>query len=187
MTEELQRLRSAVAAVEAQVAVEVEATEAAKTQGWVSPGDWLTHTAGGRHGHGSRLLRTARPLCGDRAATLLALQAGEVSPEQAEVIVAVIDRLPGQPALRDEAERMLLDQAASLNASELRKAGEHLLEVLDPDGTARADEVALDRLERSAHLGRFLTIAEDGDRRGPGPWPRHRRGRRPDQERPACV
>ncbi len=162
VTVELERLRSLVAAVEAQVAVEVEAAEAAKTAGWVSPGDYLTHTAGGRHGHGSRLLRTARPLCGDRAATLVALQAGEVSPEQAEVIVAVIDRLPGQPALRDEAERMLLDQAASLNASELRKAGEHLLEVLDPDGTARADEAALDRLERSAHLGRFLTIAEDG-------------------------
>ncbi len=34
--------------------------------------------------------------------------------------------------------------------------------MLDPDGTARADEAALDRLERSAHLGRFLTIAEDG-------------------------
>ncbi len=162
MTVELERLRSLLAAVEAQVAVEVEATEAAKTPGWVSPGDWLTHTAGGRHGHGSRLLRTARPLCGDRAATLVALQAGEVSPEHAEVIVAVIDRLPGQPSLREEAERMLLDQAASLNASELRKAGDHLLEVLDPDGTARADEAALDRLERSAHLGRFLTLTEDG-------------------------
>ncbi len=162
VTVELERLRSLVAAVEAQVAVEVEASEAAKTTGWVSPGDWLTHTAGGRHGHGSRMLRTARPLCGDRAATLVALQAGEVSPEQAEVIVAVIDRLPGQPSLRAEAERMLLDQAASLNASELRKAGDHLLEVLDPDGTARADEAALDRLERSAHLGRYLTLTEDG-------------------------
>ena len=49
-----------------------------------------------------------------------------------------------------------------MNATELRKAGNHLLEVLDLDGTARADERALDRLERSAHLGRFLTIAEDG-------------------------
>ena len=78
------------------------------------------------------------------------------------MIVAVIDRLPVDPALRDEAERVLLDQAASLNASELRKAGDHLLEVLDPDGTARAEEAALDRLERSAHLGRFLTIADDG-------------------------
>ena len=34
--------------------------------------------------------------------------------------------------------------------------------MLDPDGTARAEEAALDRLERSAHLGRFLTIADDG-------------------------
>jgi hypothetical protein len=78
------------------------------------------------------------------------------------VVVAVIDRLPVDPSIRDEAERVLLDQAASLNASELRKAGDHLLEVLDPDGTARAEEAALDRLERSAHLGRFLTIADDG-------------------------
>ena len=78
------------------------------------------------------------------------------------MIVAVIDRLPVDPAMRDEAERVLLDQAASLNASELRKAGDHLLEMLDPDGTARAEEAALDRLERSAHLGRFLTIADDG-------------------------
>ncbi len=128
----------------------------------MSPGDWLTHTAGGRHGHGSRLLRTARPLCGERRATLLALQAGEVSPEHAEVIVAVIDRLPCQPALRDEAERMLLAQAASLNASELRRAGDHLLEVLDPDTVARVEEAGSDRLERSAHLGRFLSISEDG-------------------------
>ena len=162
VTEELQALRSAVAAMEARVAVEVEASEAAKTAGWVSPGDYLTHVAGARHGHGSRVLRMARGLCGDRTATLLALQAGDVSPEHAEVVVAVVDRLPTSPVLRDEAERMLLDHAASLNASELRRAGDHLLEVLDPDGTARADERALDRLERSAHLGRFLTIADDG-------------------------
>ncbi|HET6652487.1 MAG TPA: DUF222 domain-containing protein [Nocardioides sp.] len=159
---ELQRLRSAVAAVQARVATEIAATDAAKTAGWVSAGDYLTHVAGGRRGHGQRVLRTARGLCGDRAATLVALAAGEVSPEHAEVIVTVIDRLPVDPSLRDQAERALLDQAATLNASELRRAGEHLLEVLDPDGTARAEEAALDRLERSAHLGRFLTLAEDG-------------------------
>ena len=61
--------RSTLAAVEARVAVEVEATEAAKTAGWVSPADYLTHVAGGRHGHGSRTLRTARGLCGDRIST----------------------------------------------------------------------------------------------------------------------
>jgi hypothetical protein len=159
---ELERLRSVVAAVDAQVAAEVEATDAAKTAGWVSPGDYLTSVSGGRRGHGQRLLRTARGLCGSRTTTMLALTAGDVSPEHAEVVVAVVDRLPVDPGLREEAERVLLDQAASLNASELRKAGERLLELLDPDGTARAEEAALDRLERSAHLGRFLTIADDG-------------------------
>ena len=57
-------------------AAEVEATEAAKTAGWVSPGDDLTSVSGGRRGHGQRLLRTARGLCGSRTATLLALTAG---------------------------------------------------------------------------------------------------------------
>src|SRR5688572_16111623 len=76
VTVELERLRSAVAAVQAQVAAEVEATEAAKTAGWVSPGDYLTHVAGGRRGHGQRMLRTARSLCADRTATLVALAAG---------------------------------------------------------------------------------------------------------------
>ncbi len=52
VTVELERLRSLVAAVEAHVATEVEATEAAKTAGWVSPGDYLTHVSGGRRGHG---------------------------------------------------------------------------------------------------------------------------------------
>jgi hypothetical protein len=79
---ELERLRSHLAAVQARVVVEVEATEAAKTAGWVSPGDYLTSVSGGRRGHGQRLLRTARGLCGDRTATLLALTAGDVSPEQ---------------------------------------------------------------------------------------------------------
>ena len=42
VTVELERLRSLLAAVEAQVAAEVEATEAAKIAGWVSPVDYLT-------------------------------------------------------------------------------------------------------------------------------------------------
>ena len=163
VTVELERLRSLVAAVEAQVAAEVEATEAAKTAGWVSPGDYLTSVSGGRRGHGQRLLRTARGLCGiaygdaaraDRRRRLAGARRGDRGGDRPA---------PGRAVdLRDEAERVLLDQAASLNASELRKAGDHLLEMLDPDGTARAEEAALDRLERSAHLGRFLTIADDG-------------------------
>ncbi|HEX6516263.1 MAG TPA: DUF222 domain-containing protein, partial [Nocardioidaceae bacterium] len=60
------------------------------------------------------------------------------------------------------AEKWLLERAAVMIASELKDAGGKLLEVLDPDGTARRDEAALDRLERAAHLDRHLTITEDG-------------------------
>ena len=159
---ELERLRSCLAAVQARVAVEVEATEAAKKTGWVSPGDYLTAVAGGRHGHGGRLLRTARSLCAERPATLDALRAGKVSPEQAEVLTQTVAMLPQDPELRDRAEAALLAEADRLPASDLARAGRHLLEVLDPDGLARAEERALDRMERSAHTGRFLSITGDG-------------------------
>jgi hypothetical protein len=161
-TVELERLRSTLAAVQARVAVEVEATEAAKKTGWVSPGDYLTAVAGGRHGHGGRLLRTARPLCNERTATLAALQDGKVSPEQAEVVTQAVGKLPQDPELRDGAEAVLLAEADRLPASDLAKAGRHLVELLDPDGVAQAEERALDRMERSAHTGRFLSIVGDG-------------------------
>jgi hypothetical protein len=159
---EIERLRSCLSAVQARVAVEIEATEAAKKTGWVSPGDYLTAVAGGRHGHGRRLLRTARSLCAERSATLAALEGGTVSPEQAEVVTQTVGKLPQDPELRDRAEAALLAEADRLPASDLAKAGRHLLEVLDPDGVARAEERALDRMERSAHTGRFLSITGDG-------------------------
>ncbi len=159
---ELERLRSTLAAVDAELAVEIEATQAARAQEWASPADYLTSVSGGRRGAGRRLLRTARALTGDRAATHAALAAGEISPEHAEVVVRVVDKLPVERAVRDRAEAFLLEQAALLNASELERAGEHLVEVVDPEGAARRDERRLDRLERSAHLNRFLAIVEDG-------------------------
>jgi hypothetical protein len=108
------------------------------------------------------LLRTGRALCADREATMAALRAGELSPEHAHVIVKVVTLLPSDAELRDTAEAFLVAQAAHLNATELRIAGEHLLELLDPDGHKRREEKKLDAHERSAHLNRFLAIVDDG-------------------------
>jgi hypothetical protein len=66
------------------------------------------------------------------------------------------------PPLRLAAERVLIDEAATRDATELTRAGAHILERLDPDGTERRDERALRREERAAHLGRYLSLAEDG-------------------------
>ncbi len=159
---EIERLRSVLAAVQVEVAVEIEAGEAAKSDGWASPADYLTHLAGGRRGSGRRLLHTGAALCGERPRTLAALRAGAISIEQAEVVVRVIDKLPVATGVRDTAETALLQAARSLDATELTKAGDALLELLDPDGHERREEARLDKLERSAHLNRFLSIVEDG-------------------------
>ena len=158
----VERLRSVLDAMQLQVVAEIDATHAAATEGWASTKDYLSAVTGGRTGEGRRLLALAKALGSDRAATATALAAGDLSRTQAEVIVAAVDRLPVNPALRQAAETLLIDQARTRTASDLTKLGAHLLERLDPDGTERRDEQALDREERAAHLGRFLSLAEDG-------------------------
>jgi hypothetical protein len=74
----------------------------------------------------------------------------------------VIDHLPVDREVRELAERLLVDQARVLNATELAKAGDYILEKVDPEGKAKKDEKKLARDERSAHLNRFLSIVEDG-------------------------
>jgi hypothetical protein len=158
----LELLRSRLAATQAMVAAEIDATDACVVEGWASVPDYLTATAGGRRGSGNRLRRTAQALAGDRVATRAALHAGDISPEHADVIVKVVELLPVDPDVRADAERFLLEQSLHLNATELQVAGDHLLEVLDPDGVARREERLLDKHERSAHLNRSLSIIDDG-------------------------
>lgn len=158
----IERLRSHLAGIDARLCVEIEASRAAETLQYASAADYLTAVTGGYHGAGRRWLRTATELCGDRAATQAALAAGEISVEQAEVIVKAVKKLPVATAIRDAAEAELLEHAVHFNASELKTLGDKLLAVLDPDGEDARDERALRAHERAAHLGRFLTITEDG-------------------------
>ncbi len=157
-----ERLRSVLDAVELAVVAEVEATGAAAHLGWASTKDFVTAVAGQRRGYGPRLVRLATALSTDRAATGAALAAGAISRAQAQVITAAVDRLPGQRGLRAAAEALLIEQAGTRDATELAEAARTVLERLDPDGVERRDEAALAAQERSAHLGRFLAIVEDG-------------------------
>ncbi len=81
---------------------------------------------------------------------------------QAGVITDAVETLPTNPALRAKAERVLLKQTRTLTATELTKTGRHIAAVVDPEGEERAVEAALDREERAAHLGRFLSVVGDG-------------------------
>jgi hypothetical protein len=85
-----------------------------------------------------------------------------VSPQQASVIIDAIRRLPKAEHVRRRGEQTLIGEAARLNASELYKAGRHLLAVVDPEGEEKRAEKDLNREERAAHLDRSLSITDDG-------------------------
>jgi hypothetical protein len=93
--EQTEALRSALAAVQAGAVAEADVRDLAKTvPAYASTGDWLTHVGGLRRGEGRRRVKQARALTTTMTATHRGLAQGVVSPEQAQVIVAAVDRLP---------------------------------------------------------------------------------------------
>ncbi|HYO39834.1 MAG TPA: DUF222 domain-containing protein [Nocardioidaceae bacterium] len=158
----MERLRSALDAVALGVVAQVAASGAAAEEGWASAKDFVTAVTGGCKGEGRRLLALGQALRGEREATGAALAAGRISRAQAEVIVAAVDRLPVNPGLRAAAEALLLEEAGTRDATDLRLVARHVVDRLDPQGSDRRDERALEREERAAHAGRFLSVTEDG-------------------------
>ncbi len=161
--EELQRLKASAAALEAELIAELDARETPRRElGWGSTADWYAHCAGTTRRQGKRAVEHARALTQDRSATLAALQEGSVSPDQAGVILAAVDRLPSAEHTRRRGERVLLEEAGRLNATDLHRVGRHLINVVDPEREDREAEKALEREDRAAHLSRHLTISDDG-------------------------
>ncbi len=95
-----------------------------------STGDWVTHLGGLGKGRGRRVVARAHALSGPLTATRVAMAAGRVS----------------------------LEQAGVWDASDLARAGRHLVHVVDPDTTDRRLERQLAREERASHLDRYLAL-----------------------------
>ena len=159
----LQRLKAKTTALEAELLAELDARDTAKRElGWGSTADWFTHLAGTTRRQGRKAVAHARILVCERVETLEALREGEVSAEQAVVVVDAVERLPLAEHVRRRGEQVLLEEAGRLNATDLHRAGRHLASVVDPDRDEREAEKALDREDRAAHLGRSFTVTEDG-------------------------
>jgi hypothetical protein len=158
----LERLRSTLDAVQLRVLAEIDATGAARAEGWSTTQDFFTAISGTRPGTGRGVLALARAVTTGRAGTGPALAEARISRTQAEVIVAAVDRLPVNPGMRAAAEDLLIEEARTRHAADLARTGRYVVDRLDPDGTERREERALDREERAAHLSRHLSLAEDG-------------------------
>ena len=162
--EQIETLKAQLAGLEARAVGEADGRGVAKRElGYASTADWLTHRGGLYRREGRKAVAHAQDLVMDRDATLAALDAGRVSPQQAGVILDALDRLPtDDEGLRVQAEALLLDEADRLDATDLAKAARHLVAVIDPEGEERRQQKNLDREDRAAHRNRGLTITEDG-------------------------
>ena len=65
---------------------------------------------------------------------------GWLSTAKAHVIHRAVENLPGNPETRRAGVQALLAEAKALDATELRKVGNRLASIVDPDGQDRRDE-----------------------------------------------
>ena len=112
-----------------------------------------------------RDLHLARSL--ERRWTILAagFAAGDVSTAQADVISRALDDLPDEvtPDLRTQAERVLVEHAATFAPRELRNLGRRILDVIAPEVGEDQERKRLEDEERQARKTTSLTTRSNGD------------------------
>jgi Domain of unknown function (DUF222) len=119
-----------------------ERVEVGAEVGATSAANWLAHQTKTTRSAVHRTARLARRLDDAYPEVDAALAEGQVTVEQAEVIVDAVDKLPTDliaPGTVVKAKEFLLAHAAEHAAKALRVLGRRLLEVLDPEA-ADAEE-----------------------------------------------
>lgn len=96
---------------------------------------------------GRRTSMAGAPLEPRRPVLAVAQHAGQVSPEQVEIIDRALRELPATtpPAVLARAERTLVEHARAFGPKELRLIARRLVDAADPDGPAPDDLVAQER------------------------------------------
>jgi len=157
---ELEQIRTRLDAVRVEVADRVARTDAATSVGWASAKDFLTAVSGGRKGAGGGLLRLAEGLR-ELAATRQSVAEGWLSIDKARVISRRVGQLPHVKAVRATAERLLLERARDLDATDLDRAWPGVVAEIDPDQRLLGTDLSRRRAERAAHRARFLSFCDD--------------------------
>jgi hypothetical protein len=139
--------------------------DVADAEGFKSAGAWLaTHTHEERAATG-RLQRLGDDVTARYPLVLEGMRNGEVSLRQAEAITRSLDAL-GADVSRDikvEAEARMVAFAAEFDATELRKLGAAILEMIDPDTFEDHERQRLEDELRKAHEATRLTLQARGD------------------------
>ena len=159
----LTRLTAQVAELELRVAEHAGSIGVGDARGATSTAVWWAHTTRQTRLEAHRKMRLALglehfPVVRD------ALAAGDLTLEQATVIVRVLDELNPDldHAVQAQAQARLVVLAREHDARSLRILGRRILDVLDPAAADEAEAKTLAEEDRKANATTRLTMSEDG-------------------------
>jgi hypothetical protein len=136
-----------------------------KDDGATSATAWLSNRVGMTKGEAAKLVGLSRVTSSSTEATRAAWATGDLSTEQAGVIMRAIDALPDWcgDEERADAQAHLIRLAGQYNLDDLRRLANRVLEVIDPDGADEALGAKLREQERKAWDATRLTMKKRGN------------------------
>ncbi len=163
-------LKSSTAMISALQAMNARLTRAAEDRalpredGNASTAAWLASTTGIARREASKLVALSRLDESRGTATRDAWASGDLSTEQASIILKALDRLPEWfvAEQHDDAEATLLEHAREFAADDLRRLANRIVEVVDPDSADEIIGAQLERQERQAWDESHLSITRMG-------------------------
>ncbi|MGJ9421722.1 DUF222 domain-containing protein [Aeromicrobium sp. CF3.5] len=151
---DLSRVQARVQAQQLRGAARLEASGAAKAAGATSTGDLLAGDFGGDRRAADRFVRASKQV-GSASATQAALDAGEVSLGQAEIVGGALAGVPDHK--RALAEAALIRDAKKLSIKDLRRRADRVRDTYAPKDEADAaeNETIQDRERRARASAKF--------------------------------
>ena len=140
--------------------------DVAASRGDKDIGAWLARECRIRRSDAATDLKLATAMDRDYPALAVSVRDGQVGPEQALVIMRALDNLSRERITQETiaaAETALVDLASRFGPAELKKLGDRILTVVDPDTAEAAEERALRESERHASERQRLSLRAVGD------------------------
>ena len=159
---QITEIRNMADGFELKVVRQVEVCEVAKAADASSTTNWLAEKQGIDPKQAAKKLALARTVERHLPTAEAALCAGEISVDQVQVIAHTVTKLPKEAPLA-EVDKTLTEYAQTLGPTPLRRVGNHVLEVVDPDLADRVLRAQLSREERDADKSAFFHLNQDRD------------------------
>jgi hypothetical protein len=157
-------LEGMVAELKLRVAAHADDAAVGEASGATSTAVWWAHATNQTRREAIRQMGLATALSAGHEPVRVALAAGDLVVEQAQVVVHAVEQLPADldQTLVEQAEAHLIAEAKHHDAKTLRILGRRLFEVIAPDEADTREAKLLEREERTAAESVRFTMTDDG-------------------------